>query len=64
MPSEAQQEEWLTNSFELLDCCQQMSMTLYSINIRHVYTVSQKTSHFIIRCNFNVPASKRATFGT
>jgi len=22
------------------------------------------TSHFIIRCNFNVPASKRATFGT
>jgi len=29
-----------------------------------VYAVFQKTSHFIIRCNFNVPASKRATFGT
>jgi len=34
------------------------------LGYRYVYTVSQKTSHFIIRCNFNVPASKRATFGT
>jgi len=25
---------------------------------------SKKTSHFIIRCNSNVPVSKRATFGT
>jgi len=29
-----------------------------------IHRVPPKTSHFIIRCNFNVPASKRATFGT
>jgi len=29
-----------------------------------IYTVSQKTSHFIICCHFNMPESKRAKFGT
>jgi len=29
-----------------------------------IHHVPKKTSHFIICCNFNLPASKRTKFGT